>query len=245
MIYLIHGNDEIKSRQKYNDLLDSLLAKNPTASLFVLNGDNWRIDRFEELIKGQGLFYQKFIVGCDNLLDAAPEKRGQVEASLSLLATVATSANIFIFLENRLAVESLATIKTLAGKTQEFAQTATAGRSGYSEFNIYTLADAFAARNKNRAWALYHEALGRGLAPEEIFWKLVWQTNNLWLAKQTADSAKLGWKPFVLAKNKAAAKAWSAGELSRYSAAFSDLYHEAYLGTDEFDFGLEKIILSV
>jgi hypothetical protein len=74
---------------------------------------------------------------------------------------------------------------------------------------------------------------------------LIWAVNNLLLVKNTKDVGKLKMKPFPLAKAKAAAKTFSSGELKKLSAGFVDLYHQNFLGTDEFDFGLEKIILSI
>ena len=84
-----------------------------------------------------------------------------------------------------------------------------------------------------------------GVSAEEILWKLIWQVNNLLLVKNTKDTSKLRMKPFVLTKTKVAAKTFSNEELKNLSASFLDLYHTTFLGTDEFEFGLEKILLSI
>jgi len=157
------------------------------------------------------------------------------------LGSAASSENIFIFLENRASPEDLKELKTLAGKTQEFPLVGNLPVG----FNLFLLTDAFAARNKNRLWILYREALWRRVLPEEIFWKLVWQVNNLRLVKQTADLSKLKMKSYPLTKTKTAAKNFSMTELNRFSSDLLQLYHHWHLGTDEFEFGLEKIILSV
>jgi len=65
------------------------------------------------------------------------------------------------------------------------------------------------------------------------------------LVKNTKDASKLKMKPYPLTKAKMATKTFSNEELKSLSANFLDLYHNTYLGTDEFEFGLEKIILSV
>ncbi|MFA5022888.1 MAG: hypothetical protein WC385_01265 [Candidatus Paceibacterota bacterium] len=256
MLILIHGNDEIKSRAKYNALAQSLLAKNPKASLFKLNAENFKIETLEELTKGQGLFYQKFIVEADNLF-SNEEKKEIGEQARVWLKPMAESENIFILLENpstsfdkaqdktpRASDKILEEIKKLSTKTQEFSkpQNLFSAKNG---FNIFSITDAFTARNKNRAWALYQEAMMAGISSEEILWKLIWSVNNLLLVKKTKDASKLKMKPYPLTKATNAAKTFSNEELAKLSAGFLDLYHNTYLGTDEFEFELEKILLSV
>ena len=242
MIYLIYGNDEIKSRAKYNALADSLLAKNPEASLFKLTSENFTVGALEELTKGQGLFYQKFIVGCDNLFSGAKENEALANEVGSWLDQIAQSDNVFIFLENNPNEIWLADLKKVSQKAQEFSKREAVVGKG---FNIFSIIDAFASRNKNRAWALYEEALMSGFSAVEVLWKLIWQVNNLLLVKNTKDNSRLKIKPFVLTKTKAAAKTFSSKELKNLSASFLDLYHTTFLGTDEFEFGLEKILLSI
>lgn len=252
MLILIHGNDEIKSRAKYNALAQSLLAKNPEASLFKLNSENFKIETLEELTKGQGLFYKKFIVGCDNLFsDASENKKENEERKEQLrnwLESISQSENVFIFLENDIDKEDLISFKKLATKEQEFSKKEVSTErlyGGVAGFNIFSITDAFTARNKNRAWALYQEGMMAGISAEEILWKLIWAVNNLLLVKNTKDLSKLKMKPYPLTKATNAAKTFSNEELKSLSTSFLDLYHTTFLGTDEFEFGLEKIILSI
>jgi DNA polymerase III delta subunit len=248
MIILIHGNDEIKSRAKYNALAQSLLAKNPEASLFKLSSENFKIETLEELTKGQGLFYQKFIVGCDNLFSTDKENKEIGEQAKDWLKPMAESDNIFILLENPSSTLRASSVwpelEKLATKEQEFTKAQTLFNSRPA-FNIFSITDAFTTRNKNRAWALYQEAEIHGISAEEILWKLIWSVNNLLLVKNTKDQNKLKMKPYPLTKAKTAAKTFSNEELKNLSASFLDLYHTTFLGTDEFEFGLEKILLSV
>jgi DNA polymerase III delta subunit len=251
MIILIHGNDEIKSRAKYNTLAESLLAKNPEASLFKLSAENFSSETIEELTKGQGLFYKKFIIGCDNLLSSlagekkeSEERRGQVK---NFIEAIAESENVFILLENNLEEKDLTVLKKLASKEQVFSKKEVPVRlyGSVSGFNIFSITDAFTARNKNRAWALYQEALMMGVSAEEILWKLIWSVNNLLLVKNTKDVSRLKMKPYPLTKAKNAAKTFSNEELKNLSASFLGLYHQTFIGTDEFEFGLERILLSL
>lgn len=262
MIYLFYGTDEIRSRDKYNAVINSLLTKSPEASLFRLTKENFNEDNLDELTKGQGLFHNKFVVACDNLLSPVKKvKEGKDEKEdeefagdkeeknnkIDWVKSAAGSENVFIFLENNLSVKVLEKLEKLATKTQAFEKSGGALRlyGGAPGFNIFSITDAYTAKNKNRAWALYQEAMMHGISSEEILWKLIWATNNLFLVKNTKDSSKLKMKPFPLAKAKSAAKTFSNDELKKLSTSFVDLYHQNYLGTDEFEFGLEKIILSI
>jgi hypothetical protein len=259
MIYLFYGTDEIRSRDKYNAVINSLLTKSPEASLFRLTKENFDENSLDELTRGQGLFYNKFIVACDNLLSPVKKsKEGKEEEEVvegkeeksdktDWVKLAAKSENVFIFLENNLPAKILEKLEKLAAKTQAFEKSGGALRlyGGAPGFNIFSITDAFTAKNKNRAWALYQEAMMHGISSEEILWKLIWTTNNLFLVKNTKDPAKLKMKPFPLAKAKSAAKTFSNDELKKLSTSFVDLYHQNFLGTDEFEFGLERIILSI
>lgn len=242
MIYLFYGNDNIKSRDKYNAIITSLLAKNSAASLVKLNSENFNLKILEELTMSQGLFYQKSIIGGDNLFSITKTAEDLLGDMDKWLARLRDSSNIFILLENNSDDKIIAAIKKYSSKDQGFLKKEVTKEPSFS---IFSLTDAFVARKRQQAWSLYQEALLSGCSSEEILWKLIWQINNLLLVKGTKNEAKLKLKPFVLAKAKAASKNFSADELRNMSASFLALYHENYLGTDEFDFGLEKIILSV
>lgn len=244
MIILIYGNDELRSRDKYRAFSASLLAKNPKASLFKLTNENFTSQALEELTKGQGLFYQKFIVGCDNLFSSVKGNEEVLGEAKDWLSLMTRSDNVFILLENNTDEKVLVELENLASRAQKF-EKKVGELSKHGAFNIFSITDAFAAKNKNRAWALYQEALMHGISAEEILWKLIWSTNNLLLVKNTRDASKLKMKPYPLTKAKTAAKTFSNEELKKISASFLDLYHTTYLGTDEFEFGLEKILLSV
>jgi DNA polymerase III gamma/tau subunit len=254
MLYLTYGSDKKKTRDKHLALARSILNKQPEATFFKLSTENFSAAEFEELIFGQTLFVRRFVVAGDNLLKELKDKTAK-EFILTHLADIAESENIFLFLEEEEALgkgasmedknkgkkrrEEIEKLKKVAVKAQEFSV------SPPSEFNIYSIVDAFAARNKNEAWLLYEEALLSGVAPEEVLWKIIWQVQNMLLVKKTKDEKELNLKPFVLGKTKRAAQKFEIGELEKLSGELVDLYHETYLGSEEFEFGLERVLLGV
>src|SRR3989344_5785085 len=50
-----------------------------------------------------------------------------------------------------------------------------------AEYNPFAICDAFAEKNKAKAWAIYQQALRRGIPAEEVFFKILWQIKNLLL----------------------------------------------------------------
>lgn len=251
MIYLTCGTDKNKARDKHLALARLILAKQPEATYFKISVENFSPAEFEEFISAQTLFVRKFVVSCDNLL------RGKIskEFVMDKIAELADSENIFLFLEDEDPLAKSASmedkekaerrhkeiekLKKVAVKTQEFSKPA------MPEFNIYSIVDAFAARDKNQAWMCYEEALLFGVSPEEVLWKIIWQVDNMLLVKKTKDEKELNLKPFVLGKAKRAAQKFETKELEKLSGELVDLYHETYLGSDEFEYGLEKILLGV
>ncbi len=212
--------------------------------MFKLSHENFSVSSLEELTKGQGLFYQKFIVEGDNLFSIDKENKEIGEQAREWLRPMAESENIFILLENNTEPKVLAELKKLATKEQEFSKVQNLF-SAKNNFNIFSITDAFTARNKNRAWSLYQEALRARISAEEILWKLIWQVKTLLLVKNTKNVSRLKMKPYPLTKATNVAKTFSNDELKNLSASFLDLYHTTFLGTDEFEFGLEKILLSI
>lgn len=113
------------------------------------------------------------------------------------------------------------------------------------DFNIWSLTDAVGARKKKDAWILYQKALAAGLAPEEIFYKLVWQVKTLLLAQKTKSAEETDMKPYPYSKAKANLKNWKEGELEDLSEKLVVGYHEARRGEGEVETLVEKIILSL
>jgi len=119
------------------------------------------------------------------------------------------------------------------------------GKKAGPDFNIFTLTEALATRDKKNAWILYRKALAAGLVPEEVFWKLVWQVKSLLLAKNTKTAEEAGMKSFPYSKSKSALKNWQEGELEKLSEKLVIGYHECRLGKEEMETFIEKILLGL
>lgn len=119
------------------------------------------------------------------------------------------------------------------------------GPKGRPDFNIWSFTDAMGTRNKKEAWILYQKAIASGLAPEEIFYKVVWQVKMLLLAKRTSTAKEAGMKDYPYSKAKGNLKKWKEGELENISEELVLGYHEARRGKGEIETLVERVILSL
>lgn len=112
-----------------------------------------------------------------------------------------------------------------------------------STFNIFALTDAIGARNKRDAWVLYHKALAAGVAPEEVFYKLVWQMKTMLIAKNTNSVGETDMKSFPYNKAKGFLKNFKPGEIEKMSENLVIGYHAARRGKGEIETLVEKTLL--
>ncbi len=117
------------------------------------------------------------------------------------------------------------------------------GSKARGEFNIFALTDAIGARKKRDAWVLYQKALASGMAPEEIFWKLVWQSKTMLIAQNTKSVTETEMKPFPYNKAKGFLKNFKPGEIEKFSESLVIGYHQARRGKGEIETLVEKTLL--
>lgn len=117
------------------------------------------------------------------------------------------------------------------------------GPKAQGEFNIFALTDAIGARKKRDAWVLYQKAVASGMAPEEIFWKLVWQSKTMLIAQNTKSVSETEMKPFPYNKAKGFLKNFKPGEIEKMSEDLVLGYHKARRGEGEVETLVEKTLL--
>ncbi len=250
MLYLLHGSDFKKSRKKLHSLIDVLQKKKPDASFFKLDSSNFSESQLDELVGGQGLFEQKYIVQMDGLLENTKTRDFVVDR----LKEIGESDNIFVFIEEKITKPVLKKVQKQAQKVQEFELSEKTGRKfsvvdgtelDLGEFNIFNLADAFGKKDKKSLWTLYQKAKMRNIPDEEIHGILNWQLRSMMIASKTKTAQESGLKPFVYNKSKKFAGNFEKGELEKLSSKFISIYHDARRGLCEFDIEMEKFVLGI
>ena len=257
MIYILHGEDTEKARTKAHELVDSLRAKKPDASFFKIEATQFSAERLDELINSQGLFESKYIV----LFGRVFENKEAKEQLINSRKELAESPHIFIFLEGKIDKASLTKLEKVAtkvqvfevgggavgasGKGRTFAVGETSGQFSISEFNIFSLGDAFGRRDKKELWFLYSKAALRNIPAEEIHGILFWAWKSMALAATSKDAAEAGINPYVFQKSSGFAKNFKKEELSAMGERLVRMFHDAHRGKVDFDIELERFVLGV
>lgn len=238
MLYVLHGTDIEKAREKSHALFEALKAKKPDAAAGTISMEDITLEKLDELTQSQGLFENKQII----LMDRTLENKDVREVMLEKIDAIAESPNIFIFFEGKLTKEVLKKLEKRAEKITGYeAKEGPAKKEG----SFFALADALGSRNKAELWVLLREALDADAAPEEIHGILFWQAKALALAAKTASAAESGLNPFVYGKAKRYAGNFAKGEIDALLSRLVHMYHRAHRGQVAFDIELEKLALDI
>jgi len=237
MIYLIQGSDTIKTRHKYDALIESLLARKLDSLAWKIDSENFDEEKFRELIVSQDLFAHKYIVGCDHLVG---DKKSQ-EFILANLSEIKESANIFIILEDSLDEKILKQVKKYTEKDLSFDKKL----GEEKKFNIFAITDALGERNRKKLWILYQEALRAGIEDEEIFWKFQWMVKHMLFFKKSKEPSTSELKGFSKTKIEKYSRNYKTEELENLSTQLVSLFHAVRRGEGEMGMGLEKIVFGI
>jgi hypothetical protein len=234
MLYFIHGNPN-KIFEKAQKMADSLLVKKPDASLFKVNQDNFSTDKMDELLGGQGLFVNKYIVSMSRLL----EKADTAEYLIEKIAEFKESDNVFIWTEEKITKPHLNKIEKIAEKVQEFE----IAKKTDQRIDVFSIADLFARKDKKNLWVKYLELI-KEVPPEEIYGILWWQAKSLILAEKTNTAAEAGMKDYPYKKSKGYLKNFKEGEIEGIAFELIKLYHQSRVRGEDVALNLEKFLLT-
>ncbi len=249
MLYLLHGIDQKKTREKLHKLTDSLCAKKPDAGIFILDSDNFSEAKIDELTGGQGLFSDKYIVILDKLL----EDKLMKEIVLEKIKEIGKSENVFLMIEEKLDKKTLSKLEKNSEKVLSFELkekknirkfVGNGGEISLGDFQIFSIADAFAERDKKRLWALLQESRIHNIPPEEVHGIIMWSVRSMLIAQDAKSANEAGLKPFVFNKSKRNSGNFKDRELEEISSNLISVYHNARRGIIDMDTSLEQFILS-
>ena len=190
------------------------------------------------MVLSRGLFDETAVFVFDSILEKVTEQ----EIVASRAVDLASSSNSFLVFEPTLDKKIIPIITKEASLAEEYTLKKLFERPA---FNIFALGDALGARNKKDLWVLYQQALGAGLAPEEINSTLFWQVKNMALMKGAQAGESAGLNPFVAKKALAFAKNYTTSEIENLARKLSAIVHEDHRGGESLKIALEKLILSL
>lgn len=240
MLYVFHGTDIQKSLEKSRGLVNSLRAKKPDASFVFIDANNFNYSTIEGHLGGQGLFSNKYII----LLDRVMENKEAKEILPDFIQAMQESANIFIVLDGKLNAELKKLFEKYAEKIVLCEEPSAGDLFKKKEFNVFALGDALASRESFKAWALYRQAVEKGIESESILGTLFWQMKSVKLASSAQTAGEVGLNPFVFGNCKRFARNFSPNELDQYISNLLALYHDGHRGMVDIEIGLEKLLLN-
>ena len=98
MLFLFYGTDKIKARQTAHKAVEAAQKKHTEAESFKLSVENFSLNKLDELIASQGLFYSGSIVFADSLFADTDIS----EILIKKIKEISESPNFFVFLEEKL-----------------------------------------------------------------------------------------------------------------------------------------------
>ena len=184
VIYLFHGSDVEKVREKAFAWVAAARAKEPQLAYVRLAKEEITPAALEEAALSGGLFVKRLLIVLDDPFSVArtseDEEGGEavsgassVEESLDQLAT---SDNVILIVAPKLATPRAK--KIMAKATKEYHFDAPRALPEVRGFNT-NLVQALAARNKERLWTEIMRARAAGDAPEVVHGLLHWKARDL------------------------------------------------------------------
>ncbi len=238
MIYLFYGTDIDARNRGVQEFLDRF-----DHEVVEFSDTHFSETEIASHAENQGLFSETATI----LLRDTLQQKELASFILDRLPAFAASGNIFVVVDRELSKDTLAALKEHTQKTEVFDLAKKAFEK--QSFNVFSLTDALAMRDKKRTWVLYQESKRQDVEAEQVHGILFWQIKSLLLVKDTKGTPEevkqSGLNPFVYKKALAAAKHFSKEELNNMSIQLTDIYHNARKGRSELSVSLEQFILSL
>lgn len=225
MLYLLHGKST--EQKKAIKAKAKILGITPTH----IHHEDLQEKKIDDLVSVQtGLFGDKEMYVIHSLARILDIK--------NLLEGYAESDNIFIFSEDTITKPITKIFEKHESTIKDFGKEE---KKKENKFNMFSLTDAFGARDKKNLWLLFSEALAHG-SPEEIHGILFWQVKNLALVKSVKENP--GMNPYVYQKTSGYAAKFTLEEIQKMARDLVGMFHnrDTY---STLDIELEKFILSV
>lgn len=233
MFYFLHG-DSNKTFKKSREMTRALLKKKPDAVIFKINSENFSEDKMVELMGGQGLFENKYIVTISRLLDSAETANHIME----ILSQIKASDNIFIWVEENVKKNHLNKIVKESEKTEFFDHR----QKPKQNSDIFKIADLFAQKDKKQLWLKYTELI-QHVPAEEIYGILWWQTKSILIAQKASNAKDAGMKDFLYKKAKNYGKNFNENEFEKIAFNLIKVRHQSRSESEDLAINLEKFIL--
>lgn len=233
MYVVFYGSDRKKVRDKVTAYLEENMSTDDT--LTTIEAADFQVGQVTDALGASSLFGG----GEWFVLDTPTDNVDFAEEITSSLKELEVAKNTFVIIEGALLAPAKKKYAKRAAEMIEFAA------DKVERFNVFSLTEALAAKDKRRLWVLLQEAKLSGSRPEEIVGILWWQLKSLRLVAVTKTAAEAGMKDFPYNKARQALGKFSAGEVDRLSQSLLEVYHDGHAGVRDMEEALEGWVLKV
>lgn len=250
MLTIIFGGNERDAEKVYQARVSNLREQFSAGRFIIIDPSvpNEAPDAgLAEYALAQGMFGDPAIITGRGMFD--DEELAEIIKNEA--KTLTSSPNHFIFLESKLPVAISKSLRASGAELMEFALSVRARQEiewqeKKRKNEIFKLTDALGERDRKRLWILYHSALLRGLDPEEVYWKFIWQIKTVLLSMQTKSASEAGLHPFVYQKaRQAAGRFGGVAALGGLFRKLLNVWSATISGRTEISLGLEQFILNI
>ncbi len=234
MLIVLLGTDTARRQKR----LEALIAKERAAGADVRTYSDVSFDQYElrSLAENVSLFGPSLTVVISGIGDVAETR----DEFLPIAEVLHASRNQFILSENVLPAAFQKGMKTIGVSIESFEGPV---KKKEDPSGGFALTDAYSARKRSQAWALYRAGISAGAAPREIHGKLFWSIKTMLLAQTTKTADEAGVHPFVYGKAKTAAKNFSQTELQQSLKDLTAMVHKSMFANGDLESALEAFIL--
>ncbi len=170
MIYLFHGSDTFKARQKAFQWVEAARQKAPDAVYMRIAPEQVSDAMLREALTAQGLFYTRSLI----LLDDPFSLADSAEVVLGLLDELAASENPVAIVAPKLAAARAKKLEAVAAKVFTFEEVVKPSRG----FNS-GLVNALGARDGALLWLELQKAYRAGDVPEMVHGLMHWKARDM------------------------------------------------------------------
>lgn len=170
MIYLFHGSDVARVRQKAFQWAEAARAKAPDAVYLRITPEQVSSEALRDALSSQGLFFSRSLI----LLDDPFSLAAASDVVLDLLDDLEASENPVAILAPKLLAARVKKLEPKSAKVFKFEEVAKTSRG----FNS-GLVNALAARDRAALWLELQKAYREGDAPEMVHGLLHWKARDM------------------------------------------------------------------
>ena len=194
MLYVFCG-DRFGARELSREFVAACQKKRAGAEYIYLSPATEHYS-LEELLQGQGLFEQKYIVFCDEMLDDLSGRH--LADNLPLYSE---SPHMFVVFEPSLDARGE---KKLTGGGAVVKRCREQKSPSEDMRPVFAFVDVFLRRDAEKSFVALHSLLQNGGSSSSVLNMLLWQLRILVLVSQSENAGAAGLKPFVYTKAKKA-----------------------------------------